>query len=482
MEDKIGFWSDFMKNQYHPRSLMFLNPPVQADGMAGSFDTFADGLNLLRSNPALHDNLTDKIRRQIEDCDQLQGFQLFVDGNTGFSGMADQIVAELRDDGFPKHPVLLFDITGPKTYSDVDELTGYPTEASMHHIANQVFATASAAEYSIHYIPIGAEAVQQLQLQGVNVDIRRPYSLGAAIASAIDTAMLPFRLNDTAQRMHVSLAHLEHVLSPVSAMRVLQLEASLPFPVFSPADLSGNFQKGGFLAPRSSAPRDPRDPSQRSAQSTASGSSGPVPTRLPFPLTDLTVISACAEQFDMSPAAAERDFDNLDEDDRPESSDEDSDETRRVRASHALSQRRNHFFGVSGTMRGHFGNAQTADQIRARMRDYLGVRASIAEFFADPLYVPIPYPQFFSDSFAPEGLLQDIRPNMPRAAAVKVPVFTALSTNRSIGKHLMHLRHRAKPVDLRKLTAFALADLNRDSLNDACEVICSMAETYLEEN
>ena len=56
---------------------------------------------------ALRESLEDKLHFFAEECDQLQGFHLLTDWDTGFGGVASLLAQELADD-YPGKGVAAF--------------------------------------------------------------------------------------------------------------------------------------------------------------------------------------------------------------------------------------------------------------------------------------------------------------------------------------------------------------------------------------
>jgi hypothetical protein len=81
------------------------------------FVFFNKGREMWNRESSFKDLLEDKIRYQLEACDQLQGFQLTVDTNSGFSSLANQITTYFLKDEAPKAPVFLYAV---KNHNQVD--------------------------------------------------------------------------------------------------------------------------------------------------------------------------------------------------------------------------------------------------------------------------------------------------------------------------------------------------------------------------
>ena len=61
------------------------------------------------------DDIEDVIRNQLEASDQLQGFQLYVDVNSGHSSLANVLINEYLKDESPKSPVFVYALNNRNT-------------------------------------------------------------------------------------------------------------------------------------------------------------------------------------------------------------------------------------------------------------------------------------------------------------------------------------------------------------------------------
>lgn len=74
LDDHVSVWSDFAGTQYHPKSVNIIKEYMhEADHFA--FDTFGYGQNLY-INTDFRDEFENSLHFFVEECDQLQGFQV----------------------------------------------------------------------------------------------------------------------------------------------------------------------------------------------------------------------------------------------------------------------------------------------------------------------------------------------------------------------------------------------------------------------
>lgn len=93
----VRYWSDFNKVYYHPKSIVQLNE-YELNSQLMPFENWEMGEDLLRSLDREHDILDRDFRAFAEECDQLQGIQIFSGTDDAWGGFAARYVDRLRDE------------------------------------------------------------------------------------------------------------------------------------------------------------------------------------------------------------------------------------------------------------------------------------------------------------------------------------------------------------------------------------------------
>ncbi|XP_064390444.1 protein misato homolog 1-like [Halichondria panicea] len=96
LSSNVEVWSDFLRLHLHPNSLLMV-PGHSHPESEGGFDTYPAGLNVWEDK-TFRDSFEDKLHFFSEECDHLQGFQLLVDWDGGFGGVASGIAMEIADE------------------------------------------------------------------------------------------------------------------------------------------------------------------------------------------------------------------------------------------------------------------------------------------------------------------------------------------------------------------------------------------------
>ena len=107
LESESRTWTDFSKASFHSRSAFLL------DGV-WSGGTRSAGSARASRGPTRdrREDLRDVARRWAEECDRMQGFQVFAEDLGGFGGLAAATLEELKDE-YPRQPAWLFSLRPP---------------------------------------------------------------------------------------------------------------------------------------------------------------------------------------------------------------------------------------------------------------------------------------------------------------------------------------------------------------------------------
>ena len=161
LESESRTWTDFSKASFHSRSAFLL------DGVwsgVDAFGGFGEGVAWADARDRRED-LRDVARRWAEECDRMQGFQVFAEDLGGFGGLAAATLEELKDE-YPRQPAWLFSLRPPLPSSREARAEGRRTdssaaaaaEAARYFLLNDALATATLAPLCDAYVPLGAEA------------------------------------------------------------------------------------------------------------------------------------------------------------------------------------------------------------------------------------------------------------------------------------------------------------------------------------
>ncbi|BAT17853.1 Os12g0586400 [Oryza sativa Japonica Group] len=110
LENGINFWTDYSKVHYHPQSLYELY------GSWTDFDKFDNygSAQEVVSDWSQIEEMNERLRFFVEECDHIQGIQFIVDDSGGFSSVAAQFLENIADD-YTNTLVLLYCVRDPMT-------------------------------------------------------------------------------------------------------------------------------------------------------------------------------------------------------------------------------------------------------------------------------------------------------------------------------------------------------------------------------
>lgn len=93
----MRYWSDYARIYHHPRSLIQLPDLALGDRLL-PFENWDLGTELFENLDREHDLLDRDLRPWVEECDQLQGFQVFAGADDAWGGFAARWVERMGDE------------------------------------------------------------------------------------------------------------------------------------------------------------------------------------------------------------------------------------------------------------------------------------------------------------------------------------------------------------------------------------------------
>ena len=210
----VRYWSDFNRVFYHPRSIIQINDYKLGSSLM-PFEKWENGEELFVSIDRDVDLLDRDVRVWAEECDQMQGMQIYTGGDDAWGGFAARYVESLRDE-YGKMAIWAW---------------GIEEESGNGQKATQLLRTLNAAktvcEISTHasmYIPISVPATPLPQY--VRLDRGSQWHSSALLSTAVETMTLPSRLKANAQKRGL-LSDLEAALNINGNQRIAQLQCSI---------------------------------------------------------------------------------------------------------------------------------------------------------------------------------------------------------------------------------------------------------------
>ena len=225
-------WTDFSKALFHPRTVQVMDGifETSSEGVK-SFAGFGEGANWAMELDR-RENLREDIRKWVEECDYLRGFHVFVEDHSGFGGLCEKVLEEVRDAHGQGVSVLAFccrkqckEEKGSAKVKENNNRDGDDNEFleitqkrndQRRLMLNDGLSLARISQLTDAYIPLYGSQT--------NGQEHSAYQTSARIATAIDTITTPWRLKPTPG--FESFVGAESMASFTSRM---QSQASAPF-------------------------------------------------------------------------------------------------------------------------------------------------------------------------------------------------------------------------------------------------------------
>lgn len=147
------------------------------------FERFETGGELFNSLDKEHEIVDRDWRPFVEECDRMEGIQVFASLDDAWGGFAAQYVEALRDE-YPKACIWTWGLQSP--------MLDTPRDKRQLRTANVAQSLGSLAGHASTVVPL---SVPEGKLPGnVNVDLNSTWHVSALLATAIESATLPSRL------------------------------------------------------------------------------------------------------------------------------------------------------------------------------------------------------------------------------------------------------------------------------------------------
>ncbi|TYI01624.1 hypothetical protein ES332_A11G214700v1 [Gossypium tomentosum] len=185
LDEGVQFWTDFSKVHYHPQSLYEVNG-LWMD--VKQFDNYGIGRDVFMEN-LRGEEICDKLRFFVEECDHIQGFQFIVDDSGGFSPLAADFLESVSDE-YTNTPVLLYAVRGPSSHMSLSSRK-QTVVRDLHDAVS--FSRLSSLCKMI--VPVGLPSLSRSKTSTfLNIKDENPYHCSAVYAAALHSTSLPFRM------------------------------------------------------------------------------------------------------------------------------------------------------------------------------------------------------------------------------------------------------------------------------------------------
>ena len=227
----VRFWSDYNHIFYHPRSIVQLNE-YELNSSLMPFERYGAGDELFTNLDREHDLLDRDLRPFLEECDQLQGIQIFSGTDDAWGGFTARYLERVADE-LGK---------GSRWVFALEEGRSATRERKMLQLSNAAQSLYSVVPSASMYVPL-SNAPARLPSY-LSMDASSPWHTSALQAALIETTTLPARLKDD-EIGHASFDELEATLSGDGKRPILEaaLSASDPTKLSGGAAVNGDHDR-----------------------------------------------------------------------------------------------------------------------------------------------------------------------------------------------------------------------------------------------
>ncbi|CAN8096532.1 unnamed protein product [Discula destructiva] len=191
--ETVRYWSDFNRVFYHPRSIVQLND-YELNSSLQPFERWDTGEDLFASLDKEHDLLDRDLRPFAEEADQLQGIQLFATLDDAWGGFAARYLERLRDE-LGKTPVWVWG------GQQAAKTQGVNRQKRLLQLVNKAKSLTEMYKQASLIVPVALPSVVSPRLRKtLHVDASSAWHTAALLSAAIESATLPSRLKDAANR------------------------------------------------------------------------------------------------------------------------------------------------------------------------------------------------------------------------------------------------------------------------------------------
>ncbi|CAM8879279.1 unnamed protein product [Rhodiola kirilowii] len=186
LEKNVEYWTDFSKVHYHPRSLYEING-LWVDAQESDHTGFGrDAYSGDRE-----EDINERLRFFIEECDHIQGIQFLVDDSGCFSGLSADFLEHMADE-YSNTPVLLYRVKGNNS-TDQSLSLKRVVSRDLH----ESISFARLSQFCKLIVPLGVPTFNiGKAFSYIRVNNEKAYHNSAVYAAALHAISLPFRFEE----------------------------------------------------------------------------------------------------------------------------------------------------------------------------------------------------------------------------------------------------------------------------------------------
>uniref|UniRef100_A0A1J3I6Z5 Protein misato-like protein 1 n=1 Tax=Noccaea caerulescens TaxID=107243 RepID=A0A1J3I6Z5_NOCCA len=185
LDEEVECWTDFSKSHYHPQSLYELSG-LWTDSQ--DFNNYGIGKDVF-SEASRGEEICDRLRFFVEECDHIQGIKFLVDDSGGFSAVAADFLETIADD-YTNIPVLLYSVRTP-----MSQMNPSSSKKTVSNKLHDAISFSRLSSYCKLFTPIGLPYLSGSKASKfLNLGDEKPYRSSAVYAAALHSSTIPFRM------------------------------------------------------------------------------------------------------------------------------------------------------------------------------------------------------------------------------------------------------------------------------------------------
>ncbi|CAH2076339.1 unnamed protein product [Thlaspi arvense] len=188
LDEGVECWTDFSKSHYHPQSLYELSG-LWMDSQ--DFNNYGIGKDVF-SESSRGEEICDRLRFFVEECDHIQGIKFLVDDSGGFSALAADFLETIADE-YANVPVLLYAVRSP-----VSQMNPRISKMTVSNKLHDAISFSRLSSFCKLFTPIGLPFLSGSKASKfLNFGDEKPYRSSAVYAAALHSSTMPFRMQPT---------------------------------------------------------------------------------------------------------------------------------------------------------------------------------------------------------------------------------------------------------------------------------------------
>lgn len=211
--DTVRFWSDYNHIFYHPKSIVQLNE-YELNSSLMPFEQWQKGEELFANLDREHDLLDRDLRPFLEECDQLQGIQVFSATDDAWGGFASKYLERIADE-LGK---------GCRWVFGLQETQRVARDRQALQLANAAHSLYALDSFASMHVPVASLPLFVPSYVSLSGESR--WLTSALQAAAIETVTLPTRLHSSTNG-RATFDNLESVLDGDGKRRIAACSLSV---------------------------------------------------------------------------------------------------------------------------------------------------------------------------------------------------------------------------------------------------------------